>query len=123
MKDISHYIDFDKYEGKYEKRSIKSLINVSCIVHDWKELSSRFRDGNPAGKYVQMYVETDNVHYIVNTGSVIIMEQLDAIRPGMEQEGEHGFTCIIKRVGGGIKMFPLDLENKDVSPQKQKEEK
>ena len=67
MKDISQYIDFTRNEGRMPKRSIRSLINLPCIVRGWTEMESRFRDGNPSGKYVQMHVEVESGHFLVNT--------------------------------------------------------
>ena len=42
MKDISQYIDFTRNEGRMPKRSIRSLLNLPCVVHGWTELESRF---------------------------------------------------------------------------------
>ena len=43
-KDISQYIDFSQNDGRHPRRSIRSLINLPCIVHEWQEMESRFRD-------------------------------------------------------------------------------
>ena len=116
MKDISQYIDFNQNEGRYPKRSIRSLINLPCIVHEWQEMESRYRDGNPSGRYVQMHVEVESGHFLVNTGSAIVMDELSQIRKAKEEAGEEdlGFTCMVKRVGNGVKLFPMDWERKDV---------
>ena len=123
MKDISQYIDFTQNEGRYPKRSVRSLINLPCTVHEWTELESRFRDGNPSGRYVQMHVELEAGHFLVNTGSAIIMEQLDQISKAKQETGEtdQGFTCIVKRAGRGVKLYPMDWKRKDVSTQARKE--
>ena len=122
-KDISQYIDFNQNEGRSPKRSIRSLINLPCIIHDWQEMESRYRDGNPSGKYVQLHVELEAGHFLVNTGSAIIMEELEQIRKAKEEAGETemGFTCLVRRCGRGVKMFPTDWERRDVSAQERKE--
>lgn len=116
MKDISQYINFKKHEGIFPKKSIKFLIDKPCIIHEWKELESRFRDGNPSGRYVQMHVEIDSEHFCVNTGSVIIMEQLDIVSKAKAEAGEteQCFTCVIKRSGRGVKLYPSEWEHNDV---------
>ena len=122
-KDISQYIDFSQNDGRHPRRSIRSLINLPCIVHECQEMESRFRDGNPSGKYVQMHVEVDSGHFLVNTGSSIIMDELEKIRLAKQESGEADlcFTCIVKRCGRGVKMFPTDWERCDVSSQERKE--
>lgn len=119
MKDISQYIDFTKNEGRLPTRSVRSLLNLPCIVHEWTEMESRFRDGNPSGKYVQLHVEVDAGHFLVNTGSTIIMEQLDQISDAKHVAGEteQGFTCLVKRAGRGVKLYPMDWERNDVGAQ------
>ena len=117
MKDIAQYINFSQNKDKLPKRSIQSLLNLPCIVHSWQYFDSIYRDSNPNNRYVQLHVEVDAGHYMVNTGSTIIMEQLSQIEQAKEQanDTEQGFTCIMKRAGRGIKMFPIDWDRKDVS--------
>lgn len=117
-KDISQYIDFSG-EGRLPSRSIKSLLDKPCTVLGWQFLESHFSDGNPSGRYVQLRVELDAGIFIVNTGSAIVMSQLEQIRKAKEDAGESvmDFTCMVKRCGKGVKMYPLDWERKDVSAQ------
>lgn len=102
MLDISDYIDV---EGG-ERRSIQSLIGTPIAVLGWKFLPSTYRDGNPAGQYALLEVSVNGVRYEVNTGSAIVMGQLEAVAKAKEQRGESdmGFTCIPRHAGKGVKL-------------------
>ena len=108
MKDISDFLPFDE-DGCLPKRSIKSVINMPAVVHGWKILESKYKDGNPSGKFVQMQYEVQGRTFIINTGSEIIMEQLAKIKAAKEEEDDESmdFTCVIKRCGRGVMMFPV----------------
>ena len=122
-KDISQYIDFGKGDAHAPSRSIRSLLNQPCTVLEWHERESRFRDGNPSGKYVQMLIDTAEGRFTVNTGSAIIMEELTVIKTAKDAafEKDMSFTCMVKRCGNGIKLYPLEWERKDVRSQMGKE--
>ena len=122
MKDISDYIKFNE-DGRLPKKSIKSIINVPLVIRKWNVFESKYRDGNPSGKFVQMLVDIDDGSFLVNTGSEIIMEELDAIKQAKEDAGETemDFTCVIKRFGRGVKMFPMNWSRKDDGQEKREE--
>ena len=108
--DISKYMQFSAENAGFQHRSIRSLFDVPCIVLSWKTCDSKYRDGNPSGKFVQMHIEVDNIEYIVNTGSSIIMDQLNAVKSSKERNGESdmSFTCVVKRYGRGVKFYPVN---------------
>jgi len=112
MKDISDYLQFEGVGGP-PKRSIKSVLNLPAVVKGWKLMESKFRDGNPSGHFVQLLMGIDGKDFLVNTGSEIIMEQLAAVRAAQERsgEGETAFTCVVRRSGRGVKLFPERSEN------------
>ena len=122
MKDISEYLSFDE-TGGIPKRSIKSIVNLPVVVRRWKLMESKFRDGNPSGRFVQMQVEVDGQSFLVNTGSEIIMEQLDAVARTKSERGEseQGFTCVVRRFGRGVKLFPESWSRNNVSQEKREE--
>lgn len=103
MLDISDYIDVD---GGLESRSIQSLIGTPLTVLSWQFRPSTYRDGSPAGQYAAMEVSVNGRRYAVNTGSQIVMGQLEAVAKAKEQRGEAdmGFTCIPRHAGKGVKL-------------------
>lgn len=115
MKDIGTYIDFSNGGGRYPKRSVRSLLNQQMVIHDWTELESRYKDGNPSGRYLQLHVETQEGHFLVNTGSLIIMEQLEQVKAMQERDGETdtAVACMARRSGRGVKLYPVDWERRD----------
>ena len=119
MKDISQYIDFKKGgDGRYPKRSLRSLCNLPCIVHEWQVLESKFKPReNSTGLFAQIHVELDAGHFIVNTSSKVIQEQLAKVAEAKKKAGETemGFTCMVKRTGSVLRMMPMDWGRKDVS--------
>lgn len=112
-KDISEYLNFDTVDG-YPFRSINSILNIPLSVERWEFLTSGFKDcpreGKYAGMFVRLYCVIDNAKFFTNTGSGIIMEQLDGIKAKKAENGETdmSFDCVIKRCGKGKKMFPVN---------------
>lgn len=106
FKDISAYIP-EATENGLRKRSMQSLIGKPIEIIKWEYRESKYKDGNPSGRYVVFEVVADGVHFAVSTGSAIVLEQLTLIEKAMVERGETeaGFRCIPRRAGkGGVKL-------------------
>lgn len=109
--DIGQIIKFNARgsgKDKLPKITINVLLNLPIIVKKWHIEGSRFSDGNPDGVFVEMEIETlkDGQQWRLNTGSGVIISQLDEIKKSAPNETE--FQCVIKRSGKAYKMFPVE---------------
>lgn len=91
--------------SRLPKISLNAILNVPVVVLKWESHNSRFRDGNPDGVFVELEIKMpDGNGFRVNTGSTVIMSQLDEIAKEYPDGTE--FTCVFKRYGKFYKMFP-----------------
>ena len=105
--DIGTIIKFNPPgENKLPKMAINGILNVPICVKRWRVDRSRFTDGNPDGLFVELEfaVVSDGREYRTNTGSGVIISQLEEIEKAYP--GGTEFTCIIRRSGKCYKMFP-----------------
>ena len=117
MKDFSDYIKPKDPSNIFIKRTMKSLAGHPLEMLEWHILESKFPDGSPAGRYVQMKAKEGDVQYIVNTGSRQVMDQLEEISRIQDEanETDRRFTFTIIRQGRGVLLAPVK-ESKNVGP-------
>lgn len=114
MKDFSDYIKPEDPSAVFVKRTMRSLAGHPLTMLEWHILDSKFPDGNPAGRYVQMKLKEGDNQYVVNTGSRLVMDQLEEISRLQDeaQEEDRRFTFTIRRQGRGVLLAPVkDSEN------------
>jgi len=114
--DIGKIIKFNapgSGKNRLPKITINALLNLPIIVKNWHTENSRFSDGNPDGVFVEMELVTlnDGKAWRMNTGSGVIMSQLDEIKTAAPETTE--FQCIIRRSGKAYKMFPAVEDQED----------
>lgn len=106
--DIGEIIKFQSksdVENRLPKITINAVLNIPILVRKWKIENSRFTDGNPDGQFVELELRLpDGGEFRLNTGSGVIISQLDEIRRSYPDGTE--FECVIRRVGKAYKMFP-----------------
>ena len=109
MKDFSDYIKPEDPANVFVKRTMKSLAGHPLTMLEWHILESKFPDGNPAGRYVQMKLKEDDNQYVVNTGSRQVMTQLEEIEKLQNEANEEDrrFTFTIIRQGRGVLLAPV----------------
>lgn len=113
--DIGDYIKFKPKgadDGLPPKVPVFRMYNRPLRVLKWEIKPSRFADGS--GCFAEITVETlDNRGETVrfNTGSQVVVSQLDEIAKAMNDQGVEGdrtFTCVLRSMGNFIKMYPLE---------------
>ncbi len=88
------------------KVSINTILNVKISITGWELQESKFNDGNPDKQFVEFDFVMNGMPYRSNTGSQVIIDQLNEIRKAYPQ-GDVEFDCVIRHIGKFYKIFPI----------------
>ena len=114
--DISDYIKFNpkrERDGLPSKVPVYRVYNRPLTILKWEIKSSQFADGS--GSFVEitaqpLYGDTRIIRF--NTGSKVIISQLEEITKAMNQRKvmDRTFTCVLRSYSNFIKLLPLNDE-------------